>query len=101
MFFDIRLMRRNGKPIPRRLFDSAKPFRGDVQIRYDHHTPLGRTSLIAETLKLGPSDQALPKLYDIQIHGMGTNALVITGFEFHGDTSYSQSWHCRLPPPPQ
>ncbi len=98
MHFDIRPMRRNGKPIPRREFDTAVPFRGDVYIRMDQQSPMGRPSLIAETLKTAPNALALHPLYDVQVHGMATNALVITGVEFIGNTVYAQSWHCMVPP---
>lgn len=95
MHFDIRRMRNKGRPLKRREFDKLQPFRGDVYIRHDARTPLKRVSLIAEILKVGPSAPTLPTLYDVAIHGMATNGLVITGYEFIDGIAYAQSWHCR------
>lgn len=97
MHFDIRRMRNKGRPLKRKEFDRLQPFRGDVYIRHDERTPLKRVSLVAEILKVGPSAPTLPKLYDVAIHGMATNGLVITGYEYIDGVAYAQSWHCRVP----
>lgn len=89
-------MRRYGKSLGRAGFDKAPPLRANVWIRMAATTPLKRPSLVAEILKTSPGAAVLPTLYDVQIHGMATNALVITGIEFIDDVAYSQSWHCRV-----
>lgn len=48
-------------------------------------------TLIAEILTTSSGEAILPTLHDVQIHGMATNALVITGIEFVGGVTYSQS----------
>lgn len=96
MQFDIRRLRRYGKSLGRSGFDRAPALRGDVWIRMAANSPLKRPSLIAEILNTTPGEPLLPKLHDVQIHGMATNALVITGIEFIDGVAYSQSWHCRV-----
>ncbi len=97
MHFDIRLMRNRGKPLARRQLDTAPVIRGDVYIRLEQNTPMGRPSLIAELL-LPKKDQPNIKLYDVQVHGMATLAMVITGTEvIAGGVAYAQSWHCKVP----
>ncbi|HBN9859686.1 MULTISPECIES: hypothetical protein [Pseudomonas aeruginosa group] len=96
MQFDIRRMRRYGKALGRAGFDKAPVLRGDVWVRMASTSPLNRPTLIAEILKTSPSGSILPTLHDVQIHGMATNALVITGIEFIDGVAYSQSWHCRV-----
>ncbi|HCF5445561.1 hypothetical protein ABZQ48_29410 [Pseudomonas aeruginosa] len=91
MQFDIRRMRRYGKSLERAGFDKAPALRGDVWIRMTSTSPLNRPTLIAEILKTSPSESFLPTLHDVQIHGMATNALVITGIEFIDSVAYSQS----------
>lgn len=96
MHFDIRRMRRFGKSLGRAGFDKAPALRADVWIRMAATSPLNRPTLIAEVLKTSPGAPILPTLHDVQIHGMATNALVITGIEFIDGVAYSQSWHCRV-----
>ncbi|UCP00062.1 hypothetical protein LF844_09695 [Metapseudomonas lalkuanensis] len=96
MHFDIRRLRFKGKPIEDRKLQNVQPLRGDVYIRMDERSPMGRPSLIAEILKVQPSTKLLPPLYDVQIHGMATLALVITGTEIIDGVAYAQSWHCRV-----
>ncbi|MGQ7814622.1 hypothetical protein ACUTAH_02915 [Metapseudomonas furukawaii] len=96
MHFDIRRLRFKGKPIEDRKLKNVQPLRGDVYIRMDERSPMGRPSLIAEILKVQPSTKLLPPLYDVQIHGMATLALVITGTEIIDGVAYAQSWHCRV-----
>lgn len=97
MHFDIRRMRNQGRALKRKEFDKLQPIRGDVYIRHDQFTPLKRVSLIAEILRHDPSSPTLPTLYDVAIHGMATNGLVITGYEYINGVAYAQSWHCRVP----
>ena len=89
-------MRRYGKSLGRAGFDKAPALRGDVWIRMASTSRLNRPTLIAEILKTSPGESILPTLHDVQIHGMATNALVITGIEFIDGVAYSQSWHCRV-----
>ncbi|HDV4150770.1 hypothetical protein [Pseudomonas aeruginosa] len=96
MQFDIRRMRRYGKVLGRAGFDKAPVLRGDVWVRMASTSPLNRPTLIAEILKTSPSGSILPTLHDVQIHGVGTNALLITGIEFIDGVAYSQFWHCRV-----
>ncbi|EPB6599915.1 hypothetical protein R4K01_28775 [Pseudomonas aeruginosa] len=96
MHFDIRRMRRYGKsPWTCELRQSfCIPGR---RVDQDGLTsPLNRPTRIAEILKTSPGESILPTLHDAQIHGMATNALVITGIEFIDGVAYSQSWHCRV-----
>ncbi len=55
---------------------------GDVWIRMPSTSPLNRPTHIAEIPKTSPGESILPTLHNVQIHGMATNALVITGIEF-------------------
>ncbi|HFJ9861479.1 TPA: hypothetical protein ACL1SD_006260 [Pseudomonas aeruginosa] len=96
MQFDIRRMRRYGKALGCAGFDKAPVLRGDVWVRMASTSPLNRPTLIAEILKTSPSGSILPTLHDVQVHGMATNALVITGIEFIDGVTYLQSWHCRV-----
>lgn len=94
MYFDIRRLRDQGKPIEDR--KRIQPFRGDVYIRLDQQTPLGRPSLIAEIHNPPKPGPTLPTLYDVQVHGMSTLGMTITGTEIIDGVAYAQSWHCRV-----
>ncbi|MDH4566142.1 hypothetical protein E8E95_05575 [Pseudomonas sp. BN414] len=96
MHFDIRRLRFKGKPIDDRKMKNVQPIRGDVYIRMDERSPMGRPSLVAEILKTMGGMPTLPTLYDVQVHGMATLALVITGTEIIDGVAYAQSWHCRV-----
>lgn len=96
MRFDIQRLRRYGKPLGRSSIGKDLALRGDVHIRIAAPTPFKRPSLIAEILNPGPNGPVLPILHDVQIHGMASNSLVITGIEFIDGVAYSQSWHCRV-----
>ncbi|MCY1359451.1 hypothetical protein D9M69_460220 [compost metagenome] len=96
MHFDIRRLRYKGKPIEQRKLDNVQYIRGDVYIRLDEHSPMGRPSRIAETLKTTGDTKTLPPLYDVQVHTMATLGMVITGTEIIDGVAYAQSWHCRV-----
>lgn len=96
MHFDIRRMCRYGKSLGRAGFDKASAIRGDVWVRIASTSPLNRPTLIAEILKTRPGESILPALHDVQIQGMATNGLVITGIEFIDGVAYSQPRHCRV-----
>jgi len=97
MHFEIRRMRSRGKPLESRKLSSVQPVKGDVWINMEPRSPMGRPSLSASILKVPPySELDLPPLYDVQIHGMATLALVITGVEIIDGVAFAQSWHCRV-----
>ncbi|GLZ87034.1 hypothetical protein Pres01_30850 [Metapseudomonas resinovorans] len=96
MHFDIRRLRFKGKSIEDRKLRNVQPIRGDLYIRMANNSPMDRPSLIAETLKTTGDTKTLPPLYDVQIHGMATLGMVITGIEIIDGVAYAQSWHCRV-----
>ncbi|AXA02576.1 hypothetical protein IPC730_30090 [Pseudomonas aeruginosa] len=51
-------------------------------------SPPNRPTLITEILKTSPGESILPSLHDVQIHGMATNVLVITGIKYIDGVAY-------------
>ncbi|MFG5864435.1 hypothetical protein [Metapseudomonas sp. CR1201] len=96
MHFDIRRLRYKGKPIEQRKLDNVQYIRGDVYIRLDMNSPMGRPSHIADILQTNPKAPTLPTLYDVQVHTMATLGMVITGIEIIDGVAYAQSWYCRV-----
>ena len=90
---------------PRRRFGVAlstkevrefRPIKGDVQINEMDSTVLGRVTTEAFVMNTGPGPDALPRLLDARVTGMGTLGLNISGIEQIDEAFYFQSWWCRF-----
>ncbi|MNR58074.1 hypothetical protein D3C85_1789860 [compost metagenome] len=75
---------------------NATPIRGDVIIGMAKNTPMGRPSLAASIREPSRDVPELPPLYDVQVHSLVGNSMVITGTEIIDGVAYAQSWHCRM-----
>ncbi|MCY1384654.1 hypothetical protein D9M69_729390 [compost metagenome] len=75
---------------------NATPIRGDVRIGLAKNTPMERPSLAASVQAEGRLQPELPPLYDVQVHSLIGDSLVITGTEITDGVAYAQSWHCRV-----
>lgn len=96
MHFEILRKRHKGRAMKGRQDVNATPIRGDVRIGLAKNTPMERPSLAASVQAEGRLQPELPPLYDVQVHSLIGDSLVITGTEIIDGVAYAQSWHCRV-----
>nr|WP_256261517.1 hypothetical protein [Pseudomonas gingeri] len=71
--------------------------KGDIRVRCEEDTRMGRSSNIARLLGSMPLDpELLPRLIDATLSGMATNGFVLSDIEYVDGCAYAQSWWCRL-----
>lgn len=98
MFYQILPLYERGVKKSQRDRDAFQRIFGDVQIRVDQLTPLGRPTLSASVFKAMPHYRdELPPLYEVGLDGMATLAFVIEGVELVDGCFYQQAWHCKEP----
>lgn len=98
MYYEILPLYERGVKRSQRDRDAFQRINGDIQIRLDRWTPLGRASLTACLFKPMPHlPDELPPLYEVSLDGMATLAFVIEGVELIDGCWYQQAWHCKEP----
>lgn len=98
MFCQILPLYERGVRRPQRVLDAFQRVYGNVQIRVEEWTPLGRPTLSASLFKAMPHYRdELPPLYEVRLDGMATLAFVIEGVELVDGCFYQQAWHCKEP----
>lgn len=98
MFFQILPLYELGVKRSQRDRDAFQRVYGDVHIRIEQWTPLGRPTLSAALFKPMPYlPDELPPLYEVRLEGMATLAFVIEGVELVNGCFYQQAWHCKEP----
>lgn len=96
MFYQIVPLYQRGVKMSQRDRDAIPRIYGDVQIRVEEWTPLGRPCLSAYLFKAMPHCRdELPPLYEVSVAGMATLAFVIEGTELVDGCFYRQAWHCK------
>lgn len=97
MHFDILPIFDHGKRRDWKLLRGLPRIAGDIQVRQDQQSPLGRPSLSAYLFKSATHiPDVLPPLWDVRMEGMATLAFVIEGVEFIDGRMYQQAWHCKV-----
>ena len=73
------------------------PIKGDVRVKCQVNTELGRSSNVARIVMGMPLDpELLPKLLDATLAGMAPLGFVLSGIEYVDGCAYAQSWWCCL-----
>lgn len=90
-------MRVRGVKRAQKEIDSVMPIKGDVHLRVDAFSPMGRPSSSASILISHPGYPPLPPLYEAVMTGMSTMGATFTGIEFIDGVAYAQSWWVRVP----
>lgn len=96
MQFIIRRMRHRGRAMGGRQDLNADLLQGEVRIGLANNTPMGRPSMTASFQCAGKFVPEIPHLYDVQVHSLLGNILVITGTEIVDGVAYAQSWQCKI-----
>lgn len=74
-----------------------RAIRGDIQVRSETDTELGRSTTVARLLGVMPLDpEHLPQLRDATLSGMAPTGFVLSGIEYVDNCAYAQSWWCRI-----
>lgn len=97
MQFILRRMRHRGRAMDGRRDLSVDLLQGDIRIGLARTTPMGRPAVTASFKCGGNFVPEIPPLYDVQVHSLLGEILVITGTEIVDGIAYAQSWHCRTP----
>lgn len=95
MYFEITPMRVRGRPLSQKELRSAKSIRGDVHLRLEPNTLLGRPSPIAYLHNVPFNEKQDVLLYDAVVTTLASGGGTITGIELIDGVAYAQSWWVR------
>ncbi|MDU9408264.1 hypothetical protein RTH74_11705 [Pseudomonas sp. zfem001] len=94
MYYDIAQLYHLGKKRPRRDVQSSQRLRADIIVCLDPSGPSGGPCLCA-CVGGGHMQDPIPRLYNVQLEGMATLGMVLTGVEVIDGQVFHQAWHCR------
>ena len=94
MYYDIAQLYHLGKKRPRRDVQSSQRLRADIIVCLDPSGPSGGPCLSAYVGGNNMQDP-IPRLYNVQLEGMATLGMVLTGVEVIDGQVFHQAWHCR------